>query len=306
MASCGRNKRLEGVKASVELRKLLVKAVSLAENIRIKAKDDGEEGEEKKNLTKTMTNDMVRKALRPMSLSQAAAVLLKDFTNIWALNYIPIPVLRAMKVVFKVDADDSSFRQIEKALTLTSLVFTPLPPTLEEMLNDNGDEEDKENINSLTKEQKRFRQRMQRLRFKNEETKYAKLTRNLGSMTAVQDDVTTKSMTYAASIGLNMIVAPITFGVFMYFFAGSLLDFFWPPAAPTLLTNSAHNPVDIKKVIAGVVSGVVMLFIEMLLFVIRTHEMDKAMRRKQKKNKKSPFGYYSSSTNKTYQQEGSS
>jgi hypothetical protein len=40
----------------------------------------------------------------------------------------------------------------------------------------------------------------------------------------------------------------------------------------------------------GVVSGVAMLFIEMTLFVIRTHEFDDGMRKKNKKNKVSPFG----------------
>jgi len=116
----------------------------------------------------------------------------------------------------------------------------------------------------------------------------------------VQDDVTTKSMTYAASIGLNMIVAPISFGVFMYFFAGGLLDFFWSNTSSSQLAG--HHQPDIKRVIAGVVSGVLMLFVEMLLFVIRTNELDKAVRKKQKKNKnQGPFGYYTSYTSKTYQ-----
>jgi hypothetical protein len=115
------------------------------------------------------------------------------------------------------------------------------------------------------------------------------------------DDVTTKSMTYAASIGLNMIVAPISFGVFMYFFAGSLLDFFWPTAASrsAVLTNAP----DIRKVIMGVISGVMMLFIEMILFVIRTDEMDKAIRKKGKKRKQGPFGYYSSATSKNFKED---
>ena len=42
--------------------------------------------------------------------------------------------------------------------------------------------------------------------------------------------------------------------------------------------------------IIGVVSGVAMLFIEMTLFVIRTHEFDDGMKRKKKKKTVSPFG----------------
>ena len=45
-----------------------------------------------------------------------------------------------------------------------------------------------------------------------------------------------------------------------------------------------HNNVDIRAVIAGVVSGVCMLFIEMTLFVIRSHEMDAAVTKKARKS----------------------
>ena len=190
---------------------------------------------------------------------------------------LPIAVVRAMR-----DVLDEDSKALEAALKRTKLVFTPPPPSEEELMK-NG-----------TQQQKRFYTRMQRLRFRYEETKYAKLTQNLGKVQQ-DDDVTTKSMTYAASIGLNMIVAPISFGVFMYFFAGSLLSYAWP-------TTNSNSNIDIRRVILGVISGVVMLFIEMLLFVIRTNEMDKAMRRKQRKNKPAgPFSNYTSSSKRTYQ-----
>lgn len=94
-------------------------------------------------------------------------------------------------------------------------------------------------------------------------------------------------MTYAASVGLNMIVAPISFGVFMYFFAGAIFGF---------ITGGEEelqpHQTDIKSVITGVVSGVGMLFIEMILFVIRTHEFEAALSKKKRKNNYvSPFGH---------------
>lgn len=261
-------KRLEGVKPTDELKSLLKKSLSKAEALSTKGGDD--------------EDDDVSPCL-PFSSAKAASVL-KAYKKDG--NFIPIAVIRAMETVLK--DESTSEVQLQKALTSTSLVFTPPPQNL---LDDAIDE------STLTPEQRKFRQRMQRLRFKNEQTKYSKLTNNLG-MNVVQDDVTTKSMTYAASIGLNMIVAPISFGVFMYFFAGSLFDFFWPTSQRSAL---AGQP-DIRRVIAGVISGVLMLFVEMLLFVIRTNELDKAVRKKQKKNKnQGPFGYYTSSTNKTFQ-----
>jgi len=124
---------------------------------------------------------------------------------------------------------------------------------------------------------------------KNEETKYGKLTSNLQSKKN-EDDITAKSMTYAASVGLNMIVAPISFGCFMYFFAGGIFDYFLEDE----FSSRTLGGTDIKRVIVGVVSGVVMLFIEMILFVIRTHEFEAHQRRKQKKkNGTQPFGVYS-------------
>lgn len=105
-------------------------------------------------------------------------------------------------------------------------------------------------------------------------------------------------MMYATSVGLNMIVAPISFGVFMYFFAGSLFSKFFP-----LETRSGE--IDIRQVIAGVISGVILLFIEMILFVIRSHELDKSVRRKGKMKgyRSNPFGYVERAMEKTYNGE---
>lgn len=180
-------------------------------------------------------------------------------------QWLPLNVLKALEVLVE---DKSS---IERALEGTALVFTPPPPPAEE-----------------TAERRRFRQRMERLRLKHEETKYVKLTNNLQK--EVQDDITAKSMTYAASVGLNMIVAPLSFGCFMYFFAGGVFDYFFGEEFSSRTTGGT----DIKRVIVAVISGVVMLFIEMTLFVIRTHEVEShELKKKKKKKEIQPFGVYS-------------
>jgi len=131
-------------------------------------------------------------------------------------------------------------------------------------------------------ENKKWENRMERLRLKLEESKYTKLTSNLD--TAVADDINVRSMTYASSVGLNMIVAPISFGVFMFFFSGHV--FGWG-----LEAELRPGHVDSRKVITAVVSGVIMLFIEMILFVIRSHEFDASITKKKKSNDLNPFGY---------------
>jgi hypothetical protein len=191
-------------------------------------------------------------------------------------KFIPINVLRALRILLN---DETG--QLEKALQYTSLYFTPPPEPREE-----------------TEERRKYRKRIERLRLRNEETKYSKLTSNLQSDKKT-DDITAKSMTYAASVGLNMIIAPLSFGCFMFFFAGGVFDYFLGEEFSSRTTGGT----DIKRVIVGVVSGVVMLFIEMLLFVIRTHEFESYERKKQmKKRGAQPFGVYSKKINSPAEQ----
>ncbi len=143
----------------------------------------------------------------------------------------------------------------------------------------------------------KFQKRLERLRLQDEERSYLNLTTNLKTAASLKDDnITVKSMTYAASVGLNMIVAPISFGVFMYFFAGSIFNRLFG------MENDNSGGIDIKRVIAGVVSGVFMLFVEMILFVIRSHELDSAVRKKSKRkeNRANPFGYTQKNMERTY------
>ncbi len=207
-------------------------------------------------------NTSKRATFYSMSPDEAVAVL-EIFLSEKDTHAVPLEVIRAATSLLN-DPTDLS------AALSTRLVFsTPTsPPTKTE------------------EEARRFQKRMDRLRLRAEESRYKALTGNID--TYVADDVTVKSMTYAASVGLNMIVAPISFGVFMYFFAGQI--FTWISASPHV--ELRPHEVDIRRVIAGVISGVAMLFIEMILFVIRTHTMDKSSRKKALKMKTmSPFGY---------------
>jgi hypothetical protein len=162
-----------------------------------------------------------------------------------------------------------------------------------------------------------FERRLERLRLRDEERSYMKLTTNLKTHSSLRDDdVTVKSMMYAASIGLNMIVAPATFGVFMYFFAGGVFGRFFdedPPGEGGADDDSGRRGggrivgggVDVRRVIAGVVSGVFMLFVEMILFVIRSHELDASVTKKSRRreNRANPFGYTEKSMARVYVRE---
>lgn len=316
------NKRMEGVHATAELQRLLEKALQLAVLAEKNEKEEGKENDPQRSVLLDFAAQDKTAPTKPAT-SRSSRDKTRQLPSRSNFNhqcaFIPIPVVRAMDAVFQItavndDQKDNDAKDLQRALLSTKLYFTPAPgaPALVDEEKKEGrdraaaaatasSEPNRPGFNTSRdddaemEERRKFQHRMQKLRFQNEETKYSKLTSNL-NMNAVPDDVTTKSMTYAASIGLNMIVAPISFGVFMYFFAGSLLDYVWPPQP---VQHQNYTPPDIKKIIVGVVSGVAMLFIEMLLFVIRTHEMDKAMRKKNKKQK-SPFGHYSSSTAKSY------
>ena len=148
-----------------------------------------------------------------------------------------------------------------------------------------------------TQEQIKFRKRMERLKLAQQERSYTKLTSNLDLNDA--PDTSIKSLMYATSVGLNMIVAPLSFGTFMYFFAGKIFGWVLGDDKSSS-SNSATGNVDMKGLIAGVVSGVIMLFIEMILFVIRNHEMDKAITKKSKNEKANPFGYVKSKAQRTF------
>eukprot|EP00551_Chaetoceros_affinis_P010029 CAMPEP_0203669544 /NCGR_PEP_ID=MMETSP0090-20130426/5880_1 /ASSEMBLY_ACC=CAM_ASM_001088 /TAXON_ID=426623 /ORGANISM="Chaetoceros affinis, Strain CCMP159" /LENGTH=283 /DNA_ID=CAMNT_0050534247 /DNA_START=168 /DNA_END=1019 /DNA_ORIENTATION=- len=147
-----------------------------------------------------------------------------------------------------------------------------------------------------------YQKRIEKLKLNVEERKYIQLTSNLD--TAPKDDATIKSMLYASSVGMNMIVAPISFGVLMYFFAGKLMMWIFSNTddveSSSIYRSQKDGRLNIHGVIVGVISGVVMLFIEMILFVIRNHEMDKHLTSKKKRNKTNPFGYNEKIAKRTF------
>jgi Endoplasmic reticulum-based factor for assembly of V-ATPase len=208
MAPNGASKKvLEGVKATPKLRSLLRGCIAKPTTT------------SQDRLYNEVLASAVTRAKASLPISQAQALLTIHSND----EMVSIDVIRAMYSVLQ--SDKQTMKKLDDALANTRLMYTP-PPTQEKE----------------TDEQRRFRKRMDRLRLREEEARYKKLTQNLD--TYVEDDVTTKSMTYAASIGLNMIVAPLSFGVFMYFFAGAI--FGW-------MLQEEVNPhkTDIKRVITG-------------------------------------------------------
>ena len=157
-------------------------------------------------------------------------------------------------------------------------------------------------IEDLSPERQHYLHRIEKLKLLTEERKYKRLTGNIhdGSRDEAGEH-NASSMTYAMSVGMNMIIAPISFGAFMYFFSGGVFDYLFPKGDE--YERKHPNAVDIKRVIVGVVSGVVMMIIEMVLFVIRSHEIDYHMTKKKKKRGVQPFGAYSSSMPKSYTDE---
>ena len=211
MAPNDSNKKvLEGVKATPELHSFLTDCISRTMT------PSSQDGFYNDFLASAATR---AKASLPISQAQA---LLKIHPND---EIVSIDVIRAMYSVLQYDKQ--TLKKLDNALANTCLIYTSPPPQEKE-----------------TDEQRRFRKRMDRLRLRAEEARYKKLTQNIS--TYVEEDVTTKSMTYAASVGLNMIVAPLSFGVFMYFFAGAI--FGWMSG-----NEEEVNPhkTDIKRVITG-------------------------------------------------------
>mmetsp|Transcript_57954 Transcript_57954/g.172954 ORF Transcript_57954/g.172954 Transcript_57954/m.172954 type:complete len:269 (-) Transcript_57954:78-884(-) len=263
---------LEGLKHTEELRSILKKVLLVSETLTEAEIEDFQFPGKKSRRSD---------ALAPQPLSHAKEVL-ANLDGIALGGVIPLSSLKAMRSVIissrKPGEEDASslLEELEKAVSRSSLVYSAPPSTNEE-----------------SEERKKYLRRMDRLRLRAEESKYKKLTQNLDN--TVADDVTMKSMSYAASVGLNMIVAPISFGVFMYFFAGALFGWVLGEQGDT-----RPGQTDIKSVITGVVSGVLMLFIEMTLFVIRSHEMDASVRKKAKTSRVNPFGYNKQRAQKTF------
>jgi len=203
-----------------------------------------------------------------------------------AVDYMPLSIISQVNEILREVVEhgrekewDVVRKEFDCAISECALMFT-------KMTEDKNDPE-----------RTKYEKRMKRLRLKVEEKKYMKLTENLTSV-RIDHDKTTKSMTYATSIGANMIVAPISFGIFVYFFAGQFIDF-----------EDKHTRIgkrkDAKRVIFSILAGVFMLFAEMILYVIRSHQLDVHTTKKKKKTSLNPFGHYNAKTVKNHNEEKS-
>lgn len=207
------------------------------------------------------------------SMQEALESMLANNTGDSSSEHVNLIPLRVIGIAKSIVTSPTSLQKLNRALEKTQLKFPkPTKPA----------------------QSQAYKKRISKLKLAEQERKYTKLTKNLDNSKA--DDATIKSMMYAATIGVNMIVAPISIGVLMYFFAGKLFEFITPGY------ERDESRYDIRGVIAGVVAGVLMLFIEMILFVIRNHEMDKFITKKMKKHK-NPFGYDAQTASRTYQGE---
>ena len=224
---------------------------------------------------------------------------------------LPLSSLKAMRTIIKQKCNESESVKTNLLADLNAALVaaTESSPTTDQTQARGGGggrgglqftaPPTKPSPDQLTADEVKYQRRIERLRLKAEENRYSRLVSNLD--TKVADDETMKSMTYATSVGMNMIVAPISFGAFMYFFSGQLFGWVLDKDDDGASRNSNGNNVDIRAVIAGVISGVIMLFIEMTLFVIRSHEMDAAVSKKAKKRQVNPFGYDKRTAARTFE-----
>jgi len=311
-------KRLQGISTSnnPDLTSLYEECVAFCRNREPKpllaaASTDSEGGTSpaQSNITSTSTSTTnaattnpratTQRLLRPLTLEEAVMIIMEFEENPTKQpkNTLPISIIRAMQAVL---LQQSNSNKLEKALSNKSIQLSFEPASSQQQQQQQQQQQGHE---KTPIERKKFLERMERLRLQNEASNYYKLTSNIDTnRNKSEDDITTKSMTYAASVGLNMIVAPISFGVFMYFFSGPILGFMVSEFKP-----KHPGAVDVRKVIIGVLSGVGMLFIEMMLFVIRTHEFEKGLKRKQHRqgrDKVKPFGDYTSQMEKTFTSDG--
>jgi hypothetical protein len=280
---------LRGIQITPELRSVIKAVLAVpqkAEESAVeKKKDDLQSSSPSASLTRAQEAMMQSSSL--MALTEANSILQTALNDAAVDATLPLAGVPALQSLIQLSSSTSTTQQQKLRQDLESALRQTKKLSFQKKSTNN---------NKNTQDPK-FQKRLQRLRLQDEERSYLNLTTNLKTAASLKDDsVTVKSMTYAASVGLNMIVAPISFGVFMYFFAGSLFNRLFPT------DENDTGDIDIKRVIAGVVSGVFMLFVEMILFVIRSHELDSSVRKKSKRkeNRANAFGYTQKSMERIY------
>ena len=134
-----------------------------------------------------------------------------------------------------------------------------------------------------------YRARLDMLNRKVLDRQYASLTGSLGSSTnlygvksmdgaGVADEV--NKLGNSGAIAANMIIAPVCFGAFLYSFMG--------PLFPGRVV--AEGDVDTVLVVVAVLGGVALLFIEMILFVIRSDTIIAYDKKKERAHERAIYG----------------
>lgn len=149
---------------------------------------------------------------------------------------------------------------------------------------------------SLTKERVEYLERIEKLKLRKEERKYCKLTKNVNFCKKNMNNDITQNMKYVTSIGMNMIIAPISFGVFIFYVPELVFR------NDKNVTDNKTNRISITRILLSVISGVIILFIEMILFIIRNHQMDYCIRKNKDAKEKNTncFGYHAKNNIKTF------
>ena len=252
-------KTVEGIKFVPELESLCQKILTLS--VSSSSNDD------KSNRVET---DAVKKALTPMSITEAKDTIEKiDWKDVKKHSTFPLIAVKALKSLIAQSSNSDLLLELESIISKTSLSFTKSTTDL----------------NEIDEERKKYLERIRLLKLRKEERQYSKLTKNIDKKPT--EDAGTKTMTYAASVGLNMIVAPLSFGCLCYFFSAGI--FSWIDGR--IGRKPANDNIDIRRVILGVIAGVIMMFIEMILFVIRSHTLEKSLTIKERKKDITPFGF---------------
>ena len=246
----------------------------------MKSNCNNDDGDDNDNDDKTMTTTTTSTTFIPLSaISNAKQILQLFFIHVQQKQQRKLQTIHALKMKLEnqlKQCTQLSFSNNNKGTTTTTTAAT-----------------------TSTTATTQYNKRIEKLKLKIEERNYKSLTSNLN--TKKEDDATLSSMLYASSVGMNMIVAPISIGVIMYFFAGKLSVWIFGADSGSITgSNRKEGQLNIHGVIVGVLSGVIMLFIEMILFVIRNHEMDTHLTNKKKRSKSNAFGYDPRTAERTF------
>ncbi|GMI13897.1 hypothetical protein TrLO_g14625 [Triparma laevis f. longispina] len=173
----------------------------------------------------------------------------KKFLTLYELEELNVRLLKVEGG--KEEGDDEEGKRVAKELQKLELYYedrTPVKPKRTE------------------EEEKKYRARIESLKIKAEQREYAAMTSGLGggiseALAGHQSEQTSiasemNKLSSVTAIATNMILAPLTFGFFLYFFVSS-----------RIFDNRTY------QILCSIVGGIGMLFVEMTLFVLRSNTL---------------------------------